>query len=145
MGNEGRRLTCRQTSCVDNTLCQSFHWQVRTCQRIGKCPALRLSIPDCSNTAHNVNKTIIVINFSFQMTCSTLFTTLMIHNSSTHSPPSCTAADTPSTTQSFLAKLTVYAVSPMANSPSAEFDTPSVSEAPTLPSELAITDLARRG
>ena len=41
-------------------------------------PLLRLSIPDCSNTAHDVNKTIIVISFSCQMTCSTLLTTQMI-------------------------------------------------------------------
>ena len=75
MGNEERKLTCRQTRCVNNTFCQSLHWQVCTCQRISKRPALTLHTTHCSNPAHNVNKTIIVIRFSFKMTCSTLLAT----------------------------------------------------------------------
>ena len=59
-------------------------------------------------------------------------------NSPTRSSLSSTAADTPGTTQTFGAKLTVDAVSSIANSPSAELDTPSVKKGATLPSELAI-------
>ena len=61
-----------QRRCVNNTLCQSLHWQVCTCQRISKCPALRLRTNYCSNPTHNVDETIIVISFSFKMTYSTL-------------------------------------------------------------------------
>ena len=63
MGNDERRITCRQTRCLENTLCQSLHWQVRTCWRIRKSLALRLSMADCSDTAHDINKTIIAISF----------------------------------------------------------------------------------
>ena len=72
MSYEERRLTCRQTRCGNNILCQSLNWQVRACQRNSKCPALSLRTTRCSNPAHNVDKTIIVIYFSFKMTCSTL-------------------------------------------------------------------------
>ena len=75
MRNEERRLTCRQTGCVNITHCQSLHWQVRTCQRISKSPALRLRTTHCSNPAHNVNKTIFVICFSFKVTYSTFLAT----------------------------------------------------------------------
>ena len=64
-------------------------------------------------------------------------------DSPTHASPSSTAADTPGTTQTFGAKLTVDTVSSIANYPSAELDTPSVKRAATLRSELAIVDLAK--
>ena len=48
-----------------------------------------------------------------------------------------------STLLTFGARLTVDAVSSIANSPSAELDTPAVNRAATLPSELAIRDLAQ--
>ena len=72
MGYEERRLTCRQTRCVNKTLSQSLHWQVCTCQRISKCPALRLRTTHCSYPAHNVDETINVICF-FKMTCNIFF------------------------------------------------------------------------
>ena len=140
MGNEERRLTCWQARCVDNTFCQRLHWEVSTCQRICKRPAFQLSIADCSDTAHCINKTIIVISFSFQnkMTRSALLNTQIVDTLLAF-------VDTPGTTQTFGARLTVDAVSSIAISPSAEFDTPSVKRAATLPSphKLAVTDLAQ--
>ena len=143
-GNEERRITCRQLGYVDNTFCQRLHSQVRTCQRICKHPALRLSIADRSDTAHDIDETNTVISFSTQnkMTRSTLLTSQMIQEVSAHSSPSRRAADRSGTTQTFGARLTVEAVSSIANSHSAEIDTPSVIGLATLPSsqELAITD-----
>ena len=138
MGNEERRLTCRQTRCVNNTLCQSLQWQVRTCQRISKSPALRLRTTHCRNIAHDVDKTIIVISFSLKMTCSTLlasnrsqkFSSSLLAFSHNHRQPG--------KTQTNGAKLTVDVVSSIFNSPSADLDTPSVKRAATVPSELAI-------
>ena len=56
----------------------------------------------------------------------------------------CTAADSLGTTQNFGTRLTVDAVSSIANSHSAELDTPSVSRAASLPSsqELAIMEFS---
>ena len=79
MGKEERILTCRRTKCLSNILCQSLHWQVRTWQRISKCPALRLRTTPCSNPAQIINKTNLVISFSFKMTCSTLLATHRTH------------------------------------------------------------------
>ena len=59
-------------------------------------------------------------------------------DSPTHSSSSCTTADTPGTTRTFGTKLTVDVVSSIANSPSAELDTPSVKRAANLLSEPAI-------
>ena len=125
MGNEEKRLTYRQTRFVDNTLCQRLHWQIRTCQRIRKNSALRLSMAKSSDTAHYLNETIIVIGLSSEnkMTRSTLLTTQLIQK----------VLDT---LLAFLhshrdfghntnigARLTNEAVSSIANSPSAELDT----------------------
>ena len=82
------------------------------------------------------------------MTRSTLVTTQMIQKVLdtllvfSHSR---TAIYTPGTTQTFGARLTLEAVSSIANSPSAELYTPSVNKVATLPSplELVITDLAQ--
>ena len=105
-------------------------------------PALRLSIADCSDTAHDIDETIIIISLSSQnkLSRSSLLAPQMIQKVSNtflsflHSHRQI-AHDT-----SIWGKLTVEANSPIANSPSAELDTPLVNEAATLPStaELAI-------
>ena len=66
-------------------------------------------------------------------------------NSSTHSLLFRASTDTPGATQTFGARLTVDAVSSIANSSTAELDTPSLNRVATFPSpeKLAITDFAQ--
>ena len=147
MGNEEKRLTCRQKRCVDNTLCQLLHWRICTCQCIRKRPALRLSIANLNATIHDIEETIINISFSSQnkMTRGTLLTTQLIKKSWTHSSASRTATDKSGRAQRFGARRTVEAVSSIANSPSAEIATPSLNRTATLPSaqELATASLTQ--
>ena len=143
MRNEERRLTCRQARCVDNTLCQSVYWQVRTCQLINKSTALRLRIhPGVILRIMSTKLSLSSASPSiWRAAISSPLTGVTI--SPTHSWPSSTAADTPGTTETIGAKLIVDAASSMTNSPYAELDTPSVKRATTLPSKLAIIDLAQ--
>ena len=126
-------------------LLPTYPLKIGTSQSIRKRPALRIGIADRSDTAHNIDETILIINFSsqIQMIRSNILTTQIIQKPLTHSSPSRTAKDRSVTTQKFVTRLTVEAVSPIGNSRSAEFDTPSVNRATTLPSsqELATADL----
>ena len=146
-GNEGRRLTCRQLRRVDNTLCWFFHWQICNCQRIRKCPPLLFNVSDCSDTAHDINKTINIISLSSlnMITCSTLLTTQTIQNFSDTIFSFWRSHRQTGKTKELGAKLTVEAFSSIANSPSAELDTPLVNgtATPSSSRELAIADSTR--
>ena len=105
-----------------------------------------------SSAAHDIDGFIEIISFSSrnQMTSSTLLTTRIIQklfrtcsSLSLSLSLSRTATDRLGTRQRFRARMTIEAVSWIANFPSADLDTSSVNRAVTLPSsqELAIADL----
>ena len=131
---------------VSTTTSANVSLKIRTCQRISKVLALRLTIDNCSDTAQDINKTIIVISFSPRTKWRAEFSSPLrwFKKSWTHSSPSCTNTDLSGTTQTFEARLTIEAVSWIANSSSAELDSSSVNRMATSTSseELAITDLA---
>ena len=146
-GTRERRLMCRQTRCVDDTpSAKASTDKLARASASAKVQPSDSCIPDCSNTAHNVNKTIIVINFSFQMTCSILFIHLDDSQTLQHTPRLLPQPQTLQVQHKHLepnSTLTQFHQSPIP--PSAELDTPSVNTAATLPSlqDLDITDLAQ--
>ena len=104
---------------------------IYTCQRIRKRPSLQLSIAHCSDTAHYIDETIIIISLKTRWLFSQLWRS---RKSRTQFCASCTATHRSGTTQGFGARLTVEASSSITNSPSAEPDTPSMNGNAALPS-----------